>query len=74
MAFIVDGGHPNNTIRFITTMNNNLTWFWFKLTTIMMFSYVTGKQRIGNNKNAGKSLAISVAMRMPQYDAGPIAQ
>ena len=54
MASIVNGGHLNNTIRFITTMNNNLTRFWFKLTTIMMFSYVSGKQQIGNNKNAGK--------------------
>ncbi len=40
----------------------------------MLFSYVSGQQRIGNNKNAGKLLVISIAMRMRQYDAGRIAQ
>ena len=35
-------------------MNNNLTRFWFKLTTIMIFSYVSGKQQIGNKTNADK--------------------
>jgi hypothetical protein len=40
----------------------------------MLFCYVSGQQRIGNNKNAGESLAVSIAMRMQRYDAGCIAQ
>ena len=49
-ASIVDGGRPNNTNRFITNKNNNLTQFYFKLTITMFFSYVVGQQQIGNNK------------------------
>jgi hypothetical protein len=33
-----------------------------------------GNNEIGNNKNEGKSLAISIAMAMQRYDAGHIAQ
>jgi len=40
----------------------------------MLFSYGYGKQRIGDNKNGGKLLAILIAMRMRRYDAGCIAQ
>ena len=44
----------------------------------MLFGYVSGQQWIINNKkttkNAGKLLAISIAMRMQRYNAGPIAQ
>ncbi len=36
----------------------------------MLFSYVSGC----DNKNAGESLAISIAIRMRWYDAGRIAQ
>jgi hypothetical protein len=40
----------------------------------MLFSYGYGQQQIGDNKNAGKLLAILIVMRMRQYDAGCIAQ
>jgi hypothetical protein len=42
----------------------------------MLFSYGYGQQQqqIGDSKNAGKSLAISIAIRMRRYDAGHIAQ
>ena len=40
----------------------------------MLCSYVGGQQWIDYNKNAGKSLVISIAMRMRRYDAGHIAQ
>jgi len=40
----------------------------------MLFSFVSGRQRIDGNKNAGELLAISIAMRMRQYNAGRIAQ
>jgi hypothetical protein len=33
-----------------------------------------GDNEIGDNKNEGKSLAISIVMAMQQYDAGRIAQ
>jgi hypothetical protein len=32
-----------------------------------------GDNEIGDNKNEGKSLSISTAMEMQQYDAGHIA-
>jgi hypothetical protein len=35
---------------------------------------VVGDNKIGNDKNEGKSLAISIAVSMQQYDAGRIAQ
>jgi len=40
----------------------------------MLFSYVSGQQRFSNTKNAGKLLAISIAMRMRRYNAGRIAR
>jgi hypothetical protein len=40
----------------------------------MLFSHGYGQQQIGNNKNAGKSLAISIAIRMRRYNAGCIAR
>jgi hypothetical protein len=35
---------------------------------------VVGNKEIGNGKNEGKSLAISIAMQTWRYDAGCIAQ
>jgi hypothetical protein len=55
-------------------MNNNLAQLKFKLTTTMLFSNRYGQQQIGDNKNAVKSLAILIAMRMQRYGAGHIAQ
>ena len=40
----------------------------------MLFSYVGGQQRIGDNKNEGESLVISIAMRMRRCDAGHIVR
>jgi hypothetical protein len=40
----------------------------------MLYSYVSGQQRISNNKNAGESLVISIAMQMRRYDTGSIAR
>ena len=40
----------------------------------MFFSYRYGQQQIGDNKNAGKLLAILIAIRMRQYNTGYIAQ
>jgi hypothetical protein len=40
----------------------------------MLFSYVGGQQRIGDKKNAGESLVISIAKWMRQCDAGRIAR
>jgi len=40
----------------------------------MLFSYVSGQQLSATTKNSGESLAISIAIRMWQYDAGRIAQ
>ena len=40
----------------------------------MLFSYGSGQQQIDSNKNAGKSMAISIAMAMQWYDAGRIAR
>jgi hypothetical protein len=39
----------------------------------MLFSDGSGQQRIDGNKNAGKSMAISIAMAMQRYDAEHIA-
>jgi hypothetical protein len=74
MASIVDGGRPNNTIRFIRNKKNNLTRFYFKLTITMLFSYLVGNNESATTKNAGESLAISIAMSMRRYDAGRIAR
>jgi len=38
----------------------------------MLISYGSGQQRIDGNKNAGESMAISIAMVMQQYDTGRI--
>ena len=40
----------------------------------MLFSYGYGQQQIGNNKNAGKLLAILTAIGMRRYNAGRIAR
>ena len=40
----------------------------------MLFSYVGGQQQIGDNKNAGNLLVISIAMRMQRCNARCIAQ
>jgi len=40
----------------------------------MLFSFVGGQQQIGENKNAGESLVILIAMRMRRCNAGRIAQ
>jgi len=40
----------------------------------MLFRFVSGQQRIGNNeKMQANLLAISIAMRMLRHDAGHIA-
>ena len=46
------------------------------LTSTMLFSKVSGsgQQRIGNNKNSGKSLVILIAMRMRRCAVGCIAR
>jgi hypothetical protein len=33
-----------------------------------------GENKIGNDKNEGKSLAILIAMALPRYNAGRVAQ
>ena len=53
--------------------NNNLTQFKFKLTITVIFSYVSGQQRIGNIKKFGKLLTILIAMQMRRYDVERIA-
>ncbi len=40
----------------------------------MVISYGYGQQQIGDAKNAGKTLAILIAMGMQQFNAGRIAQ
>jgi hypothetical protein len=40
----------------------------------MLFNYFSGQQRIDDNENAGKSLAILIAMQVRRYDAGRIAR
>ena len=40
----------------------------------MLFSYGSGNNKSTAIKNAGKSMAISIAMAMQRYNAGPIAQ
>ena len=40
----------------------------------MLFSYGSGRQRINSKKNAGESMAISIALAMQRYDAGRIAR
>ena len=55
-------------------MNNNLPWFKLKLSITMKCSYVSGNNELATTKNAGESLAISIAMRMRRYDAGCISR
>ena len=55
-------------------MNKSVSQFRFKLIITMLFSCGSGQQHRNNNKNAGKLLAISIAMAMQQYDVGCIAQ
>ena len=40
----------------------------------MLFSYLVGNNESATTKNAGESLAISIAMSMRRYDAGRIAR
>jgi len=40
----------------------------------MLFSYRYGQQQIGDNKNAGKLLAVSIVIRMRQYNTGRITR
>jgi hypothetical protein len=40
----------------------------------MLFSYVGGQQRIGDNKNVGDLLVISIAMQMQRCNARRIAR
>ena len=54
--------------------NNNLTRFYFKLTITSYLAMVMGNYKSASTKNAGKSLAILIAIRMRRYDAGHIAQ
>ena len=35
----------------------------------MLYSYGSGQQQIDGNKNAGESMAISIAMAMQRYNA-----
>ena len=53
--------------------NNNLTRFYFKLTITSYLAMVTGNNKSETTKNAGKLLAISIAIQMRQYDTGRIA-
>jgi hypothetical protein len=40
----------------------------------MLFSYGSGQQQIDNNENAGKLLAISIAVQMRRCNAGHITR
>jgi hypothetical protein len=40
----------------------------------MLFSYGSRENELTATKNAGKLMAISIAMAMQRYDAGSIAQ
>ncbi len=51
-----------------------MSLFWFKLIITMIFSYFVGNNEIGDDKNEGKSLAISIAMAMQRYNAGRTSQ
>jgi len=51
MVYIIDDGRPKQyELVHNDYKNNNLTRFKFKSTITMLFSYVGGQQRIGNNK------------------------
>ena len=47
--------------------------FYFKLTITIYLAMVMGNIKSATTKNAGKLLAILIAIRMRRYDAGYIA-
>jgi hypothetical protein len=55
-------------------MNILVTLVYFILTITWSLAYGCGQQRNRQEKNAGKSTTISMAMAMQRYDAGRIAR
>ena len=64
-ASIINGGRPNNTNRFITTIRTVIE-LGFSLNYLLLcyFAMLVGNNELATTKNAGESLAILIAMRM----------
>ena len=55
-------------------MNNAMSWFNLNWSLLCYLATVVGDKEIGDDKNEGESLAISIAMVMQWYTAGRIAR
>ena len=73
-AFIVDSGHPYNTIRFIRHKNNNVTRFYIIWTITWYLATAVGDNEIDDDKKTGGLLAVLIAMAMQRYDTMHIAR
>jgi hypothetical protein len=74
-AFIVDGRRPNNMNRIITTIRT-IILLGFSLNSLLLcyLAMLVGNNKSATTKNAGKLLAISIAMQMRWCGVGRIAQ